>query len=170
MSHPQVVEDEARPERSFPHYFGNGLRMPTAKRRGRAMFSGPKPVRIWLRSSSQVPVDAPMSSVDGQYAFRRSLLRCAARDPQCNLTALRAGLFVDGFALDQKDLTDLREVEGGIERRAAPNAPRLDAAMIGRRNLDEIRFASRLEQQHDIELQRRLVALDSEMIACCSTT
>ena len=156
MSHPQVVEDEARPERSFPHYFGNGLRMPTAKRRRRVMFSGPKPVRIWLRSSSQVP--------DGQYAFRRCLLRCAARDPQCNLTALRAGLFVDGFALDQKYLPNMREVEGGIERRAAPNAPRLDAAMIGRRNLDEIRFASRLEQQHDIELQRRLVALDSEMI------
>ena len=44
--------------------------------------------------------DAPMPSVDGQYAFRRCLLRCAARDPQCDLTTLRAGLFVDRYAQD----------------------------------------------------------------------
>ena len=145
--------------------------MPTAKRRRRLMFSGPKPVRIWLRSSSQVPVDdvmnafdAPMPAVDGQYAFRRSLLRCAARDPQCDLTTLRAGLFVDRLALDPKDLPDMGEVEVAIERRTAPNAPCLDAAMIGRRDLDEISVAARLEQQSNIAFQRRLVALDSEMI------
>ena len=84
--------------------------------------------------------------------------------PSAVLTAVRAGLFVDGFALDHKDLPDMGEVEIGIERRAAPNTPRLDAAMIRRRDLDEIGGAARLEQQDDIAFQRRLVALDSEMI------
>ena len=86
-----------------------------------------------------------MPSVDSQYAFGRSFLRCAARDPQCDLPAVRAGLFFDGYALAQKDLPDLREVEVGIERRAAPNAPRLDAAMIRRRDRDEISVAARLD-------------------------
>ena len=88
--------------------FRNDLRMPTAKRRMGVMFSGPRPVRIRLRSSSQVPVDdvmnafdAPMPAFGGRYAFGRGLLRCAARDPQCDLTAVRAGLFAAELALNQ---------------------------------------------------------------------
>ena len=91
-----------------------------------------------------------MPAVDGQYALGRSFLRCAARDPQCDLTARHAGLFVDGFALDHKDLPNMGKVQIVIERRAAPNTSRLDAAMIGRRDLYEIRGAARLEQQGDI--------------------
>ena len=55
------------------------------------------------------------------------------------------------------------EVETGIERRAAPNTPRLDAAMIRRRDLGEIGGAARLEQQGDIAFQRRPVTLDSAL-------
>ena len=108
--------------------------------------------------------DAPMPAVDGQYAFRRSFLRRAARDLQCDLTAVRAGLFVDRFALDPEDLPNMQEVEVAIDRRAAPNAPCFDAAMIRRRDLDKIGSAARLEQQGDIAFQRRLVALDREII------
>ncbi len=82
----------------------------------------------------------------------------------CAPVFFSAGLFVDRFALDHKDLPNMREVEVVIERRAAPNAPRLDAAMIRRRDLYEIRGTARLEQQGDIAFQRRLVALDREMI------
>ena len=60
------------------------------------------------------------------------------------------------------------EVEVAIERRAAPNAPRLDAAMIRRRMCFQTLHhsgAARLEQQSDIALQRRLVALNREMNA-----
>ena len=105
-----------------------------------------------------------MAAVDGQHALRRGLLRCTARDSQRDLSAARTSLFVDGFALDPKDLPDAGEVKVAIERRTAPNAPRLDAAMIGRRNLEEISVAARLEQQGDCALQPRLVALDREMI------
>ena len=108
--------------------------------------------------------DAPMPAVDGQDAFGRSILRCAARDPEYGFIGLLAGLFVHRFALDQKDLPYMREVEVAIERGAAPNASRLDAAMIRRRDLDEIRRAALLKQQGDIAFQRRLIALDREKI------
>ena len=61
-------------------------------------------------------------------------------------------------------LANLRRLSYPHETAKNPNAPRLDTAMIGRRDLDEIRGAARLERQRDIALQRRLVALDSEMI------
>ena len=56
------------------------------------------------------------------------------------------------------------EVEVRVERRAAPNAPRLDTPVIGRRDLDEVGRLALLEQQGDIALQLRLVALDREMV------
>ena len=103
--------------------------------------------------------DAPMPSIDGQYAFGRGLLRCPARDPQCDIPAVRAGLFVAGFALNHKNLAAMRAAEVAIERRAAPVTPRLPTAMIGRRDLDEIESAARLRRQGDIAFQRRLLAL-----------
>ena len=173
LSHPQVVEDETVVEREFAHHFGAGLsgflkRLEDAHRK--AAQTGDV-LRAGAGSDSAaifivVPVDdvmnafdAPMPPVDGQHAFGRGLLRCAARDPQCDLTSLRAGLFVDGFALDHKDLPGMGEVEAGIQRRGAPNTPRLNAAMIRGRDLDEIGGPARLEQQGDIALQRWLVAL-----------
>ena len=74
------------------------------------------------------------------------------------------GFFLDGFTLDQKDLSDVGKVDVIIEHSAAPNAPRLYAAMAGRRNLDEVGRSAILEQQRDILLQPGLVAFGSEMI------
>ena len=75
-------------------------------------------------------LDAPLPAVDGQYALRLGLLRCAARDPHSGITREDARFFVDGFTLDQKGLADSGKVEVGIARRAAPNAARLYAGMI----------------------------------------
>ena len=108
--------------------------------------------------------DAPMPAVDAQYALRRGLLRRATRDPQSDLMGARAGFFVDRFAFDPKGLTDVGEVKVSVERRAAPNAPRHDTAMIGGRDLDEIRGTASLEQQGDIAFQIGLVAFGREMI------
>lgn len=47
-------------------------------------------------------------------------------------------VFLEGFVLDQKHLTDVGEVEIGIERRLAPNPPCLDTAVVGRCDLDEM--------------------------------
>ena len=79
----------------------------------------------------------------------------ATRDPRRDLTRELAGFFLDGFTLDQKHLADMGKVEVGIERRTAPNvasiqrlllAARLDAAIVGRCDLDEISGIALLEQ------------------------
>ena len=62
----------------------------------------------------------------------------------------RSPVFLDGFAFDQKHLTDRGEVESGIERRLAPHPPCLDTAVIGRCGLDEAGGASGREPQRDI--------------------
>ena len=49
-------------------------------------------------------------------------------------------------------------------RAAQPHAPRLDAARIGRRDLDEVQRSAVLEQQGDIAFQRRLIAFDREVV------
>jgi hypothetical protein len=75
-----------------------------------------------------------------------------------------AGFLVDGFTLDQKDLTDVGKVDVCVERCTAPNAPRLDASVISRCLLNEVGGTALVEQQRDIALQTRLVALGGEMI------
>ena len=88
----------------------------------------------------------------------------ATRDPQRDFTPVHSGPFVDRSALDETDLTDMGEVEVGIERCTTPNAPRLNATLLERHDLDQIRDAAGLEQQSDIAFQRGLVAFDREMI------
>ena len=121
FSHPQVVEDETGVEREFAHHFGDGLsgflkRLEDAHRK--AAQTG-EVFRAGAGADSAailivVPVDdvmnafdALMPAVDGQYVFWRSFLRCAARDPQCDLTARHAGLCFDAFALDPADLAGM---------------------------------------------------------------
>ena len=58
----------------------------------------------------------------------------------------------------------MREVEIALERRAAPDAPRLDAAMVRRRHLDEVRIAPPVKQQGDIAFETGLVAFDGKAI------
>ena len=94
-----------------------------------------------------------MPAVDGQDTFGRSFLPGAARDSKYGFVGYLAGLLVHRFALDQKDLSYMREVEVAIKRAAAPNAPRFYAAMIGRSYLDEVRRGALLEQQGDVAFQ-----------------
>lgn len=75
-----------------------------------------------------------------------------------------AGFFLERFTLDQEHLTDAGKVEVRIERRTAPNAPRLNATVFGRRELDEIKGSTLLEQQGNIAFQRGLIAFDGEVI------
>ena len=73
----------------------------------------------------------------GEASFGVRLVIPGAVSRLCAPVFLSACLFVNGFALDHKDLPNMRKVEIGIDRRAAPNTPRLNAAMIRRRDLDE---------------------------------
>lgn len=92
-------------------------------------------------------------------------MRRATCHSQCDITGLHAGLFVEGFALNQEDLTDMGKIEVIIERGTAPNPPRLDAPVIGRGSLGEVgNGIALLEQQSDITLQSGLVSLGDEVI------
>ncbi len=147
--------------------FWKDFKMPTAKRRRRVTFSGPLPVR--LRSSSSFPSRRSCTRSMAQCPRliarrRRGLVRRATRDPERDLARVRAGLFLEGFPLDQKHLADMREVEVAIERRAAPDTAGFDAAMLGWRTLDEVGGAPRREMHGDVRCQRRLVALDREVV------
>ena len=72
--------------------------------------------------------DTPMPAVDGHYALQRALSRGAPRDFQSEIMRALAGFFVEGIAFDPKGLSDVEEVEVSVERRAAPNALRLDTS------------------------------------------
>src|ERR1035437_4082510 len=108
--------------------------------------------------------DAPVTAVDGQDALRRGLVRGTTGNPERGLTPELARFFLDRFAFDQKHLTGVGKVEVSVERRTAPNAPRLDATMLSQCRLDEIGDAAPFKQHPDIALQRRLVSLGSEVI------
>src|SRR5207249_10315210 len=91
--------------------------------------------------------DAPLAAVNGQYAFGRSLLECAAGDTQCGFKTGLAGFLFNRFPLDAKDLTGVGKVQVVIQRRAAPDAAGFDAAMLDGGGFDEIRRATGFEQQ-----------------------
>ena len=74
-------------------------------------------------------------------------LACTTRDSQGHLTRVLAGFLLDGCTLDQKDLPDVGNVEGRIERCTAPDASRLDATVILWCDLDKVGGFAVLEQE-----------------------
>ena len=117
-----MVEDETDVDREFAHHFGDGLsgflnRFEDAHRKaaqardvfGTEAGSDLAAILIVVASDDvRNAFDAPMASIDGQYEFRQDLLWFAARDPQCDITVVRASLFVDRFASDHQDLPNMR--------------------------------------------------------------
>ena len=89
--------------------------------------AGPDATAILLlvpRNEGMDAFDDPVPAVDGQDSLRRGLVRGATRAPQRALTRMLAGLFLDGFARDQKDRPDVGEVPVRIARGPAPDASR----------------------------------------------
>jgi len=105
-----------------------------------------------------------MPTIDLQHLLWTGLGGCLACQTHCDLHRMLAALLVKHLALDQKDLGDVWEIQIPIERLRAPDAPGLNAAMIGRCDLHEIwRFAI-LKQQRDVVLQRGLITFGCEVV------
>jgi len=68
--------------------------------------------------------------VDAQQVGRCGLVGCAAGDAERDFAAVVARLLADDLTLDQEDLADMGEVEVVVEPAGAPDAARLDAAML----------------------------------------
>jgi hypothetical protein len=129
LGHAQVIEDEPGTETEPAHEFGDGLggfleRLEDTDgeaTQSRDVF-GAKAGSNARAILVVVPVDdvmhaldGPVAAIDGQHLLGGSLLGAAARDAQNGLASAFARLLDEGFALDQKDLADVGEVEIGIE-------------------------------------------------------
>lgn len=75
-----------------------------------------------------------------------------------------AGRFFDGFTFDDEGLTDMREVEVGVEFGGCPDLTGFDATVIRRGELDEVGLLTIFEVQGDILYEGRLISFDSEVI------
>ena len=125
----------------------------------------------------EIPVDDvvatvfndPVAAIGAEDGWGRGLLRWLAGDTQCLLNGEFAGLFVKYLAFDHEHLADVGEVEEGVQRRAAPDAPRFNAAVIGGRDIDVVRQSTMAEQKRDIFLKFALIAFDGEMVMRVAT-
>ena len=68
------------------------------------------------------------------------------------------------MTFDGVGLFDMGEIEIAVEGGGRPNLTRLDAAMIGWVNGEEIGCLSVLEVAYEVLMQRRLVAFDGEVV------
>ena len=107
--------------------------------------------------------DLSMATIDRQQTFGRSFVRGTTGEAERDFTRGLAGFLQDHLALDEKDLSDVREVEISVELRAVPNAPRFDAAMSDA-GFGEIRCLAISEQKRDNLFELRLIPLGGEMV------
>ena len=69
-----------------------------------------------------------------------------------------AGFLIDGFAFDDEGLSDMREVEVGIEFGGCPDAAGFDATVVRRGELNKVGLLAILEVQGDVLFEGRLVS------------
>ncbi len=75
-----------------------------------------------------------------------------------------SGRLFDGFAFDDEGLSDVREVEVGVEFGGCPDAPGFDAAVIRRGDLNKVGLLAILEVQGDVSFEGGLVGFDREEV------
>ena len=95
----------------------------------------------------------------GEACSRRS-----AGEPVDENRAVFAGFLDDGFALDDKALPDVGEVEIVVQRRCAPDAPHLDAPVGEGLLFGEIGRAVLFEMQANIVHETWLIVFGREVI------
>ena len=117
-------------------------------------------------------LDRPVPAIEGEEAFRGCGFRGQAGDTVGCLAAALAGLDLPGFAADSEDLSDAGEVEVVVEPTGDPDGAPFATAVLGLRTLvHEVRRApgdGLIEQEADVVMQGRLVALDGEQIVCAA--
>jgi len=82
--------------------------------------------------------DTPVATVGGKHALRVGLLRSSAGDAMGDVTRVFAAFFICGLPLDDKRLSDVREVEIAVEFGCDPNFPDFNPAVIRRVAMDKI--------------------------------
>ena len=76
-------------------------------------------------------LDDPVPAIGGEYALGIGLFGRPTGDAKRVFDGDLTALLVHHLALDHKNLADMREIEIGIERRAAPDTTSFNPAVIG---------------------------------------
>ena len=117
-------------------------------------------------------LDGSVPAIEGEEVLRGGELLVQAGEAVNRLAGLLAGLDLDGFATHGEDRCDTGEVEVVVEGAGHPDGAPLAAAVLGLWALvGEVRRApgdGLAEQEADIVLKVRLVALGGEQVVCAA--
>lgn len=108
--------------------------------------------------------DFPVVAVDGKNALRVGLIRRPAGDSIGDITGIFAAFFVCGFTLDDKSLTNVREIQIVVEFGCGPYFADFDSAMVRRVTKDKIGVLPVFKIKRNVFKKSGLVVFDSEKI------
>ena len=108
--------------------------------------------------------DAPVSAVDGKHVFRVGLVRRSTCNAICDFTGILTTSFLGSLPLDEKGLSDMREVEVIVEFGCGPYFADFNPTVIRGIELDEIRIFPVFKVQCDVLKKCGLVVFDSEVV------
>lgn len=108
--------------------------------------------------------DTPVATVGSQQLLRIGFCRQSAGDAIGDVTGGFAGFFLCGLALDNKGLTEVREVQVAIECGGGPDFANFDSAVIRRVGHDKIRERAVVKKERDVFKETGLVVFDGEVV------
>jgi hypothetical protein len=82
--------------------------------------------------------DAPVATVDGKHTLRVSLFGRAAGNAIGDFAGVLTGFFICGLPLDDKSLSDMREVQITVEFGCGPDFTDFDPTVIRRVTMNKI--------------------------------
>lgn len=90
-------------------------------------------------------LNRPMATVHVENTLRIGFINLSTGDAISHFTRTLARFFVDELPLDGKRLSDVREVQVGVELGRCPDLSDFDSPMLRGRMLNEIRLPAVLE-------------------------
>ena len=108
--------------------------------------------------------DAPMAAVGGKNALSVGLLRGSAGDAVGDFTGVFTAFFICGLPLDDKSLSDVREVQIAVEFGRGPDFADFDPAVVRRVVIDKIGVPPVFKVQRDVLKKCGLVVFDGEVV------
>jgi len=108
--------------------------------------------------------DAPMAAVGGKNALSVGLLGGSAGDAVGDFTGVFTAFFICGLPLDDKSLSDVREVQIAVEFGRGPDFADFDPAVVRRVVIDKIGVPPVFKVQRDVLKKCGLVVFDGEVV------
>jgi hypothetical protein len=94
--------------------------------------------------------DTPVAAVGGKHALRIGLFRGSAGDAIGDFTGIFTAFLICRLPLDEKSLSDVREVQIAVEFDCGPDFAGFDLAVIRRVAMDKIGMLTVFKIQRDV--------------------